>query len=158
MPRAASRSVATPRCKPGPAESTAPGSVPDDMDVRDTEKPGGGRFDEAGDATRRTRLANERTYLAWWRTGLTAFAVSLGGGKLVPALTDETRWPYVLVGVGFALLGVAFVGYGFRRQWLVERAVSRGEYARPHEGLLAWLTGIGMVLGLVLLVIVVVEG
>ena len=35
------------------------------MDLRDTEPPGGGRFDEAGDATRRTRLANERTYLAW---------------------------------------------------------------------------------------------
>jgi NhaP-type Na+/H+ or K+/H+ antiporter len=43
---------------------------------------------------------------------LTAFAVSLGAGKLVPALTDETRWPYVVVGAGFALLGVAFVAYG----------------------------------------------
>jgi putative membrane protein len=27
--------------------------------------------DKARDATRRTQLANERTYLAWWRTGLT---------------------------------------------------------------------------------------
>ena len=36
------------------------------------------------DATRRTRLANERTYLAWWRTGLTALAVGIGIGKLVP--------------------------------------------------------------------------
>ena len=128
------------------------------MDVRDTQPPGGGRFDEAGDATRRTRLANERTYLAWWRTGLTAFAVSLGAGKLVPALTDETRWPYVVVGVGFALLGVAFIAYGFGRQRLVERAVARGEYVRPDERLLAWMTGIGIVLGLGLLVIVVVEG
>jgi putative membrane protein len=127
------------------------------MDVRDTDPPGGGRFDEAGDATRRTRLANERTYLAWWRTGLTAFAVSLGAGKLVPALTDETRWPYVVVGVGFALLGVAFVAYGFVRQRLVERAVARGEYVRPDERLLAGLTAIGILLGLVLLVIVVVE-
>jgi len=24
------------------------------------------------DATRRTRLSNERTYVAWWRGGLTA--------------------------------------------------------------------------------------
>lgn len=127
------------------------------MDVRDTDPPGGGRFDEAGDATRRTRLANERTYLAWWRTGLTAFAVSLGAGKLVPALTDETRWPYVVVGVGFALLGLAFVAYGFRRQQLVERAVARGNYARPDERLLAGLTAIGILLGLVLLVLVVVE-
>jgi inner membrane protein YidH len=128
------------------------------MNVRDTDLPGGGRFDEAGDATRRTQLANERTYLAWWRTGLTAFAVSLGAGKLVPALTDETRWPYAIVGVGFALLGVVFVAYGFRRQRLVERAVKRGEYVRPDERLLAWLTGVGVLLGLVLLVIVVVEG
>ena len=134
------------------------GSVPDEMEMRDTNPPGGGRFDEAVDATRRTRLANERTYLAWWRTGLTAFAVSLGAGKLVPALTDETRWPYVVVGVGFALLGVAFVAYGFRRQQLVERALARGEYARPDERLLAVLTGIGILLGLGLLVIVVVQG
>ena len=34
-------------------------------------------YDQAQDATRRTRLANERTYLAWWRTGLTSLAVSL---------------------------------------------------------------------------------
>jgi putative membrane protein len=127
------------------------------MDVRDTDPPGGGRFDEAGDATRRTRLANERTYRAWWRTGLTAFAVSLGAGKLVPALTDETRWPYVVVGVGFALLGVAFVAYGHRRQRLVERAVARGQYVRPDERLLTALTAIGILLGLALLVIVVVE-
>jgi putative membrane protein len=127
------------------------------MNARDTNPPAGGRFDEAGDATRRTRLANERTYLAWWRTGLTAFAVSLGAGKLVPALTDETRWPYVVVGVGFALLGMAFTAYGFTRQRLVERAVSRGEYVRPDERLLAGLTGVGLLLGFVLLVILVVE-
>ena len=47
-------------------------------------------FDDARDATRRTRLANERTYLAWWRTGLTTLAVSVGTGKLVPAVTGGT--------------------------------------------------------------------
>ena len=108
------------------------------------------------DATRRTRLANERTYLAWWRTGLTAFAVSLGAGKLVPALTDETRWPYVVVGIGFALLGLAFVGYGHRRQRLVEQAIERREYMQPDDRLLAGLTGLGLLLGSALLVIVVV--
>ena len=128
------------------------------MPTKDTAAPGGGRFDDAGDATRRTRLANERTYLAWWRTGLTAFAVSLGAGKLVPALTDETRWPYVVVGIGFALLGVAFVAYGFVRQRQVEHAVARGEYVRPDERWLAVLTVAGVLLGLALLVIVLVEG
>ena len=39
-------------------------------------------LDEARDAMRRTPLANERTYLAWWRTGLATFAVSFGAGRL----------------------------------------------------------------------------
>jgi inner membrane protein YidH len=123
--------------------------------LRDSKNVGG--VDETGDATRRTRLANERTYLAWWRTGLTAFAVSLGAGKLVPALTNETRWPYAAVGVGFAVLGLVFVGYGFRRHRLVDEAVTRGEYVGPDARLLAGLTVIGILLGLALLVIVVVE-
>jgi putative membrane protein len=124
---------------------------------RETSAPDGGRFDEADDATRRTRLANERTYLAWWRTGLTAFAVSLGTGTLVPAITDETRWPYVIVGVVFALLGVAFLACGFLRQRTVEKAVSRSEYVRPDVRLLGVLTAVGILLGFVLLLIVVVE-
>ena len=58
---------------------------------------------------RRTRLTNEGTYLAWWRSGLSAFGVALGAGGVVPALTKGNRWPYVVVGVGFALLGVTLV-------------------------------------------------
>ena len=77
---------------------------------------GGRRLDEGLDATRRTRLANERTYLAWWRTGLTAFAVSLGVGKVVPVLSDTSEWPYQILGAGFALLGVLCVAYGFFRE------------------------------------------
>ena len=128
------------------------------MKGRETSAPGGGRFDEAGDATRRTRLANERTYLAWWRTGLTSLAVSLGTGKLVPALTDGPQWPYVVVGVGFALLGVAFIAYGFVRQRAVELAIARGEYVGLDARLVAALTAIGMLLGLALLIIVIVAG
>ena len=48
---------------------------------------------ETADATRRTRLANERTYLAWWRTGLASLAVSVGTGRLVPALTNGPSGP-----------------------------------------------------------------
>lgn len=125
---------------------------------RATDKPpaGGRAFDETHDATRRTWLANERTLLAWWRTGLAAFVVSLGAGKLVPVLTKEARWPYAVIGVGFALLGVAFVAYGFVRQRKVDDALARGEYARPDERLLALLAGSGVVLGFAVLVIVLV--
>ena len=66
-------------------------------------------FDETKDAARRTRLANERTYLAWWRTGLTSIAVCVGLGRIVPGVTHVTKWPYELVGAGYGVLGVAFI-------------------------------------------------
>jgi putative membrane protein len=103
---------------------------------------------EAEDATRRTRLANERTYLAWWRTGLTSLAVGIGAGKIAPELAGGARWPYVAVGIAFSLLGVAFVAYGFRRLREVEAAVARGEWASPDDRVVAGLAAAGVVLGL----------
>jgi putative membrane protein len=111
-------------------------------------------FEQANDATRRTRLANERTYLAWWRTGLAALAVSLGAGKLVPALTPGAQWPYTIAGIGFASVGVVFIGYAFVRHRRVERAISRGEFAPPEEGFITALAVVGVLLGLLVLVIV----
>ena len=70
------------------------------------EEPPSDRLPEVVDATRHTLLASERTYLAWWRTALTAFAVSLGVGKVVPELTGGSSIGYETVGVGYALLGI----------------------------------------------------
>jgi putative membrane protein len=128
------------------------------MARRERQPPGGGRFDEAGDATRRTRLANERTYLAWWRTALTAFAVSIGSGKLVPVLAEGDTWPFTAVGIGFAIIGVFCSAYAFRRHRDVEEAISRGEFSGPDERLVALLSGAGAVLGIVLVVVLAVEG
>jgi putative membrane protein len=109
------------------------------------------------DATRRTRLANERTYLAWWRTGLTALAVSVGAGRLVPALTDGPRWPYVALGIAYGILGIVFIAYGFRRLHAVEQAVSRGEWASPDERLTAALTILGVLVGVATVLVVAFE-
>jgi len=127
------------------------------MPPREREPPGGGRFDEAGDATRRTRLANERTYLAWWRTGLTAFAVAIGTGKLVPAVAGGTTWPYTAIGVGFAIVGIFCSAYAFRRHREVEEAVSRGEFARPDDRFIAALSAFAVVLGLLLVAVLLAE-
>ncbi len=124
---------------------------------RDSAAPGGGRFDEAGDATRRTHLANERTYLAWWRSGLTCLAVAFGTGKLVPSLSNVTRWPYAALGAGFAVLGLIFIGYGFMRERAVREAVMRGEFARPDERFIAGVTAFGVLLGGAVLVLVIVQ-
>jgi putative membrane protein len=110
---------------------------------------------DLADATRRTRLANERTYLAWWRTSLTAFAVSLGAGRLVPDLTGGERWPYVLDGAGFAVLAILLLVYGSHREREVSRALREGRFVEPDRRLLAIMTGLGVVLGLLTLALVI---
>jgi putative membrane protein len=103
---------------------------------------------EVRDATRRTWLANERTWLAWVRTGLTATAVALALGKVVPELAKaHTRWPSVVIGVGYAVLGVALTLYGFQRRREVDRAVLSGSYVPPLPGAIAAFALATFVLG-----------
>jgi putative membrane protein len=117
----------------------------------------GGAHDEAGDALRRTRLANERTYLAWWRTGLAAFAVCLAAGKLIPELSTGASWPFELIGTAFGIVGIALISYAYIRQKQVEEAVTRGEYATfdPRASLI--FAVVGVLLGLGTIIIVLVE-
>ncbi len=104
---------------------------------------------------RRTRLANERTYLAWWRTGLTALAVSFAAGRLLPELSSGANWPFELVGVAFAVVGIVFMVYGYVRHGEVERALDRGEYAglAARAALLFAVAGAMLGLATVLLVV-----
>ncbi|HKC22787.1 MAG TPA: DUF202 domain-containing protein [Gaiellaceae bacterium] len=83
---------------------------------------------EVRDATRRTRLANERTYLAWLRSALTALAVAIGAGKIVPGVADVTSWPFELLGAGYAVLALGLVLGGLRRFLSVEEALRAGDY------------------------------
>lgn len=122
----------------------------------DSEPPAGGRFDEHGDATRRTRLANERTYLAWWRTGLAAFAVSLGAGRLVPAIAGGPQPLYSVLGVLFAVLGILLIAYGRRRGREVDEAISQGGYRRADERLLTVTAGLAAIGGLLLIVLILI--
>ena len=99
-------------------------------------------------AGERTSLAGERTLLAWWRTGLTAIAVALAVGRLLPELaTHATRWPYVVLGIGFALYGVAMFVLGTRRLG--------GNSS--EDRLLVALMGCGVILGLGTLALIVAQ-
>ena len=131
------------------------GRPPRSADPEPTQAPG--TSDVPVEGTRRTRLADERTYLAWWPTGFAAFAVSLGAGKIVPSLTKGPRWPYTMLGAGFAVLGLVLVGYGLVRQRQVEGAITRGDLAPPNQVVIAVLAATSMLLGVALLVLVVVS-
>ena len=115
------------------------------------------RIEETKDAARRTRLANERTYLAWWRTGLTSIAVCVGLGRIVPSVTDVTKWPYELVGAGFGILGVLFMVLAHIRMRVVEAAVDRGEFARLDQRWSFLMLVAGSVLGLAAVALVIFE-
>jgi inner membrane protein YidH len=110
------------------------------------------------DALARTRLANERTYLAWWRSGLTALAVSFGAGKLVPELSGGAAWPFQLLGGAFGALGIAFVAFGYLRGRAVERALAAGTYSPLPDRLALVLTVCGVGLGAATILLVFVEG
>ena len=112
-------------------------------------------FDETRDATRRTRLAVERTYLAWWRTGLTAFAVSFGAGRLVPELSKGAKWPFETIGVAFAVVGAGFIVQGYRRQKSIDEALARGDYAPLAGGTALAFALVGALLGIATIVLIV---
>ena len=106
------------------------------------------------DATRRTRLANERTYLAWWRTGLTSLALAVGIGRVAPDVAYATRWPYELTGAGFGLLGLGFLAVGYVRARAVEDALSRGTFAPLGSVLAGALVAAGVLLGAATIVLI----
>jgi putative membrane protein len=100
---------------------------------------------------RRTSLAVERTYLAWWRTGLTGFAVALATARVVPSLAKvKVQWPYTLLGIGFALFGTACILVGEQRRRYGERDDASPAFA------LGLMVG-GLLLGAGLVVVLAIE-
>jgi putative membrane protein len=113
---------------------------------------------EVVDATRRTHLATERTELAWWRTGLTALAVALAVGRVVPGIgTVPARWPYVAVGVCFAVYGIGVIAYGTARSRAVERDLAEGRFPKPPRLVHGAIAAGGVALGVLTAILIVID-
>jgi uncharacterized membrane protein YidH (DUF202 family) len=109
------------------------------------------------DVTRRTRLAAERTWLAWWRSGIAAATAAVGVGGVVPELVESGRTAWVVLGTGYAALAAGvFVAAAIRRRQ-VERALDQGGYEGLGEGGVIAFTLVAMTLALATLVVIVVE-
>lgn len=114
-------------------------------------------LEDSDGAERRTSLAGERTLLAWWRTGLTTIAVALGVGRLLPELAPDTiRWPHAILGVAFAVYGIARFVLGQRRWIDFERGLG-AHPGRSADRLLVVFTGAGVILGLGAPVVIVAQ-
>ena len=112
---------------------------------------------EVVDATRRTRLANERTMLAWFRSGLTSLAVGFGVGKLVPDLVSGLTWSYVALGVAFLVLGIGMMAVGLLCQRDVERALDRGDFVPLADRVVVGLAAFGTVIGIATIALILYE-
>ena len=107
---------------------------------------------EVADVSRRTRLAAERTWLAWWRSGIAATAASLAVGAFAPDLIEGSKWPYVILGIGYAGLAVSMFVMGEVRKRAVDRALD--DAPLPGTWTVA-LSGAGGVLAIVTLLVVI---
>ncbi len=110
-----------------------------------------------GDPSRRTYFAEERTLLAWWRSSLAAIAVALAVGRLFPALTDAPATPFVILGVGYGLVAIAFIVYGSVRQRVVDRALAHGRFEPLDNRVVAALTVLLVALALATIVLMISE-
>lgn len=109
------------------------------------------------DITRRTRLAAERTWLAWWRSGIATTTAAVAVGGVVPELLDGDPWPYLLLGAGYALVAAAIFLGGALRQHRVRGALDRGEYEGVETAWVLGLTIAGAVLALGTLAVILAQ-
>jgi putative membrane protein len=109
------------------------------------------------DQARRTSMAAERTWLAWWRTALAASVGALGVGRLAPELLDVAAWPYVILGGGYAALAVGLLLAGAQRQRALDKALHTGGHVPLRFPIVAMFTVGGVVLALLTVVLVVAQ-
>ena len=109
------------------------------------------------DVTRRTLLAAERTWLAWWRSGIAAATAAVAVGGVVPELVDKGQTAYIILGASYAGLATAvFAGAALRRH-RVQRALERGEFEAVGEWGVLVLTLVAMLLSLATLAVIIVQ-
>jgi putative membrane protein len=113
--------------------------------------------DPETDVTRRTHLAAERTWLAWWRTGIATAATAIGVGRIAPALVGGSRLLYGLLGGAYALLAAVIFLLAGRRQRNVGRALEEGDYAEISSGTVVTFSVVGTVLALATIVAIAVN-
>ncbi len=102
----------------------------------------------------RTRLANERTYLAWWRTGIAGLAAGFAVGRVVPEVVDGRSWPYVTIGAALTAAGLLAFVYGVVRYRELDAALREGREPATHDRALFLLAGIGVATGIASIILV----
>src|SRR6187401_3444869 len=109
------------------------------------------------DQERRTSMAAERTWLAWWRTALGASAGALAVGRFAPELLDVAAWPYILLGCGYASLAIGLLIVGAQRQRELEHALRTGGHVPLQFRTVGLFTVGGVALAVMTVVLVLAQ-
>jgi putative membrane protein len=109
------------------------------------------------DQARRTSMAAERTWLAWWRSALAATAGALAVGRFAPQLLDVAPWPYVLLGCGYAAIAIGLLVVGAQRQRDLELALRTGGHTPLPFRTVALFTVGGIALAVMTVVLVIAQ-
>jgi putative membrane protein len=109
------------------------------------------------DQARRTSMAAERTWLAWWRSALAASAGALGVGRFAPELLHVAPWPYVALGCGYASLAIGLLVVGALRQRDLEHAMRTGAHVPLPFRTVGVFTAGGVVLAVATAVLVIAQ-
>ena len=80
-----------------------------------------------------------------------------GAARLSTAGTHATRWPYVALGIGFALYGIAMFLLGTRRMGAFDRTVWLTRGGSSEDRMLVAFMGAGTILGIGTLAVIVVQ-
>lgn len=110
--------------------------------------------DSVDGPSRRTVLAAERTWLAWWRTGIAVAGASIAIGGLIPRLVDGSRTPFVVLGAAYAALAAAIFYFALKRHKQVVKALLEGEDVTSGEPYIVGLTVSGGLLAVATLLII----
>jgi putative membrane protein len=106
---------------------------------------------------RRTSMAAERTWLAWWRSGLAATVGALAVGRFAPDVLEVAAWPYIIIGCGYAALAIGLLVMGAKRQRDLEASLYGAEHRPISFALVAVFTAGGVVVALGTIVLVVAQ-
>jgi putative membrane protein len=100
------------------------------------------------DSRARTHLANERTFLAWFRTGLTTIALGLAAGQFLAGEADPERLLTLGLATIVTLLGIFLVLVGVVRYVGQRFRIDRARY-RPADRSIVISAAAGIAAGLV---------
>jgi putative membrane protein len=116
-----------------------------------------GPMDDEDVAPRRTWLAAERTFLAWWRTGLAASVAALAVGRVLPEVVEGPTWPYLVLGLGYGAVAVGVFALGARRHHDIDNGLREGRFPSLGGGVVAALSLAGAALTIVTMAVIAID-